>query len=157
MKRFRFSLQALLTVRQRQEQQALETYAKALAAQQQAAHRLLEAERQCEQAWTLSRQRRASAVPAVHLAQLEDYCRSMDEFRERCAEALRHAQQVAAVALEKFLATRQARKAVDKFQVHQHERYDLEARREEQKMIDDRAQRGAMAIAGRLDASERWN
>lgn len=157
MKRFRFSLQALFTVRQRQEQQTLEVYARALAAQQQAADRLCKTERECEQVWQLSRQRRASAAPAAHLAQMEDYCHVMEEFRKRCAEALRQARQATSAALKKFLAARQAREAVDKFRTRQRERHDHEARREEQKMIDEGAQRGTIATAGRLSVSQRWN
>lgn len=148
MKKFRFSLQAVLTVRQRQEQTALESFSRAVAARQQAVERLNESQRACREAWELSRVRTAAGAPAIHLAQLHDYCQNMEEFQKECVRAVAAAQVVVDQKWEKLVAARQAREAVDKFLERQRERYDRELQREEQKMFDDVSHQHAFAGAG---------
>jgi flagellar export protein FliJ len=145
MKKFRFSLQAVLTVRQRQEQIALEYFSRAVAARQLAVDKWNEAERECEAAWKLSRERTAAGAPVVHLAQLHDYCHDMEELQKECARAVTAAQVVVDQKWEKLVAARQAREAVDKFLDRQRERYDRELQREEQKMFDDVSHKPALA------------
>jgi len=137
MKKFRFSLQAVLTLRQRQEQMALECFARAVAVRQHAMERLNEAQRACREAWELSRVRSAAGAPAVHLAQLHDYCQNMEEFQKECEHVVAVAQAEVDRKWEKLVTAQQAREAVDKFLERQRERYDRELQREEQKMFDD--------------------
>jgi flagellar protein FliJ len=141
MKRFRFSLQAVLTVRQRREQTALEHFSRAIAVRQLAIDRLNETKRRCEAAWALSRERTAEGAPAAHLAQLRDYCRDMEKFQKECELAVAAAQRVVDQKWEKLVAARQAREVVDKLLKRQRERYDRELQREEQKLLDDMASR----------------
>ena len=148
MKKFRFSLQAVLTLRQRQEQMALECFARAAAARQQAMERLNEAQRACREAWELSRLRGASGVSVVHLAQLHDYCLNMEEFQKECECAVAAAQVEVDRKWEKLVTAQQAREAVDKFLERQRERYDRELQREEQKMFDDVSHQQAFAGSG---------
>lgn len=158
MKRFRFTLQALLTVRQRQEQTALESYAAALADRQRALDRLRDAQRQCEEAWGLSRQRITAGAPAAHLAQLEEFCEAVEDLRRFCLAAVEETQRVVDARLQKLLAARQAREAVDKFREHQRERYDRELTRAEQKTLDELAQhRAPLAALQLLNSEGRWN
>jgi len=147
MKRFQFSLQALLTVRRRQEQIALEQFAQAAAARQEAADRLNAVKQECETAWALGRERLGAGAPASQLAQLQDYCRVLEQLRKTCERAVKDAQRAVDLKWEKLLAARQAREAVDKFLERQRQRYDRELQQEEQKMLDDivnqRAQAGS--------------
>jgi flagellar export protein FliJ len=147
MKEYRFTLQALLTLRIRQEQAAQEVYAQALAVRHQALLRLQEAQHECQGAQSLSRERTAAGAPAAQLAQIGEYCRAMNERRERCAETLDQAQRVAAQRLEKLIAVRRAREVVDKFQKRQREKYDRELTREEQKLLDELATQRVPSIA----------
>jgi flagellar FliJ protein len=144
MKRFQFSLQALLTVRRRQEQIALEQFAQAAAARQLAIDRLNEVKQECETAWALRRERTRTGAPAMQLAQLHDYGRVLEQLQKNCDRALREAQRVVDQKWEKLLAARQAREAVDKFLERQRQRYDRELQREEQKMLDDMVNQRAL-------------
>jgi len=146
MKKFRFSLQAVLTVRQRQEQAALEQFSRAVAARQQAIGRLSEAKQACHEAWALSRARTAAGAAAIHLAQLHDYCLSMEDFQKQCELAVAAAQEVADQKWQKLVLARQAREAVDKFLERQRERYGRELQREEQKMFDDISPQHTLAV-----------
>jgi flagellar export protein FliJ len=137
MKKFHSSLQAVLTVRQRQEQTALEHFSRAVTARQLATGRLNEAKRECQAAWALSRERTAAGAPAAHLAQLHDYCHDMEKLEKECAQIVAAAQVVVDQKWEKLVMARQAREAVDKFLERQRERYDRELQGEEQKMFDD--------------------
>jgi flagellar export protein FliJ len=157
MKRFRFTLQALLTVLQQREQGALEVYARALAERQRAVERLHEAQRQCEEAWELGRDRMVAGAPAAHLLQVEQYCREMKELELRCVEVAQQAQRMVDGSLEKLIEARQAREAVEKFRSRQHDHYDHEVRREEQKLLDDLAQRAGVISEALSGESTRWN
>lgn len=148
MKGYRFTLQALLTLRARQEQAAQEVYAQALAVRQQALQRLGEAQHECQAAQLLSRERTAAGAPAAHLAQIREYCRAMDELRQRCTELLEQAQRAAGLRLDKLIEARRAREVVEKSQQRQRERYDRELTREEQKLLDELATQRAPVIAG---------
>jgi flagellar export protein FliJ len=157
MKKFRFSLQALFTVYQRREQAALEVYANALAVRQRAAEKLSDAQRQCQEAWDFHRQRVVSGAPAVHVMQAGQYCVLAKELQDRRAEAVRCAQQAVDGALETLLEARQSREAVDRFRVRQQERYNREAQRQEQKVIDDLAQHVGATEEGLSDKQTGWN
>jgi flagellar export protein FliJ len=143
MKKFRFTLEAVRTLRQRQEQTALEQYAGALRARQKALDALRDTERECEAAWMLRRERTASGAPAAHVAQVQDYCTALESLKKQCAEAVVMAQRVMDHMLENLCRARRAREAVDQFYEWQRERYDREWQREEQKKMDDLAQRRA--------------
>ena len=140
MKQFRFTLQALLIVLEQKEQVALVAYAKALADQQKALDQLLDAQRLCEEAFRLGRERAASGAPAVHLAQVQEYVRVMKEFEQLRLEEFQRMERSVDSALAKLLGARQSREAVQKLRQSQRERYNHASRREEQKLLDDLAQ-----------------
>jgi flagellar export protein FliJ len=140
MKKFRFTLQALFTVYQQREQAALEAYANALTERREAARKVDEAERRCQEAWDFNRERMVAGFSAVQLWQAQQYCVLARKAQERLAEALRHTQRVVDRALETLLGARQSREAVEKYRARQHERYQRDYQRDEQKTIDDLAQ-----------------
>jgi flagellar export protein FliJ len=141
MRRFRFTLEAVRTLRQRREQVALEQYARAVRVWQSTLEALNEVQRQCEDAWQLQRERTQTGALAAHLAQVQDYCAALGTLKEHCEAAVAAARRVVDQKLEALHETRRARKAVDKFFKRRRERYDYELLREEQKTSDDLAQR----------------
>lgn len=141
MKKFRFSLAPVRTVRQRQEQLALEQYARSVRAWQSARTALTDVQREREAAWQVRRERARAGATAAHLAQAQDYCAALETLEKRCAEAVAAARCVVDQKLKELHDARRARKTVDKFLDRQRERYDREVQREEQKAVDDLAQR----------------
>ena len=152
MKQFRFTLQALLIVLEQKEQAALAAYAKALADRQKALGQWHEAQRLCEEAFRLGRERAACGAPAAHLAQVHEYCRSIKEYEQRRWEELQRTERVVDSALERLLDARQSRETVHRLRQSQRKRYDLASHREEHKILDDLAQH--VRVAGEESPEE---
>jgi flagellar export protein FliJ len=146
MNRFRFSLEAVRTLRLRNEQEALQHYASALRGRQSALAALNDAQRDCEAAWELRRERTREGAPAAHLAQVQDYCVAMEAYKKQCEDALAAAMRVVEQKLEKLHKDRQAREVVDKLCERQRERHEREMQRENQKRMDDLAQRSSSRL-----------
>jgi len=158
MKRFRFSLHALRTLRQRQEQRALKQFGLAIAARAQAARELEEVRRHCDAGWQASRQSMKAGVTASQLAKLGAYCRAMEELQRQAETTLRRAQRTVDEKWEKLLTIRQQREAVDKYYQRQRGAYERQLSREEQKALDDMAhQRPAPAAAWKTDIAAEVN
>ena len=83
MKAFKFSLQALLTLREQEEQAALHAYARKLSAQERAVSAFHAVEDELSQAWNNFHQRMENGSPAVDLAQLQRFCTSTEMRRDR--------------------------------------------------------------------------
>ena len=158
MKKFRFTLQALRTLRQREEQLALEQYALAIAARRLAADRLNTAQQHCEAGWQARRQRLASGISAGDLAHMQAHCLTLEELKKECDAALQQTQLIVDEKWEKLIAARQAREAVDKYFARQRLRYDRAWQREEQKTLDDIGQRRVpLAVVVTANPEDRWN
>ena len=148
MKKFRFTLQALWTVRERQEQIAREHYTQAVRARQLAVDTLASVQRECESTWQLHRNRIATGAPAAHLQQVQEYITALNELKTRHERALREAVRIAEVKWNQLKLASQAREAVDKLQLRQRKRHDEAMERDEQKHVDDLAQRRLSVVAG---------
>jgi flagellar protein FliJ len=158
MKAFRFSLQALKTLRQQQENVALEQYAAAMRARQQAEDRLLLAQQEQQQAWAQWQNQLNTGCPAGELVASQDYARLLEIRRQECQAALHTAQESLRLAWERLLLARQKREAVDKFYARQRERYARECQRQEQKALDEMAHRGSSPEAtAKLTPDFFWN
>lgn len=149
MKRFEFKLQAVLTLRQRAEQAALEKYSLAIQNRQAAADRVAEGDMELSEGRRLWLNALADGCPAVRAAQMLGYCHLLEE-RKRIAE---HGLHLADVELnqasQKMLFARQQREAVEKFLSRQRERYDRQLREEERKLIDELvSRRPPVALSG---------
>jgi flagellar export protein FliJ len=149
VKRFRFSLHALRTLRQRQEQAALEQFARAIAAREQAARELAEVCQHCETAWHIAREAAERGVAAARLTQLGAYCHAVEELRRQGEDGLRRAQQAVDEKWQTLMAARRDREAVDKYRQRQQTRHGQEWVREEQKTLDDIAHRQPRTAAAR--------
>ena len=137
MKRFQFKLQALLTLRQRAEKLVLEEYAHSLHQRNQAALLLAQAEAQLQQVWEEWHREIADPNRAVRLTRIMDYCQFADVRRSQCQSGLVSAELAVSRTIEKLLATRQQREAVENLLDIQRHRYAQQCQRAEQKLIDD--------------------
>jgi flagellar export protein FliJ len=139
MKRFRFSLHAVRTLRQHQEQRALRQFGLAIAARTQAARELEDVRRHCDAGWQASRQSIKAGVTAAQLARLGAYCRTMEQLQRQAEAGLSRAQRTVDERWEKLLTVRQQREAVDKYYQRLRGAYERQLSRDEQKALDDMA------------------
>jgi flagellar export protein FliJ len=158
MKRFRFSLHALRTLRQLQEQRALKQFGLAIAARAQAARNLEEVRCHCNAGWQASRQSMKAGVTAAQMAGLGAYCRTMEALQRQAETTWRRTQRTVDERWEKLLTIRQQREAVDKYYQRQRGAYERQLSREEQKALDDMAhQRPARATAWKTEVAVEAN
>ena len=145
MKAFHFTLEAVRTLRQRQEQKSLEHYAQMLLARQQAFDRLAGAQHELD----VSSARLTDLLKgctAIEAAQANDYKQFAAKRRDECALALGAAERRVNAALQAMRAARQQREIVDKFLGKQKARHQREMAREEQKVLDDLAGRRGSSL-----------
>jgi flagellar export protein FliJ len=141
MKAFRFTLEAVRTIRQRQENEALEFYARALLARQHALDSLEAIHRLIGDDFARTRQLLALGCTAAQAAQAQNYHRSLERMREDAVAALEQAERRVKAASQAMLTARQQREIVDIYREKQqavHQRAEL---REEQKTLDEFANR----------------
>jgi flagellar export protein FliJ len=146
MKAFRFTLEAVRTLRQRQEQQALETYARALLSRQQMLELLKEMDQRIGRDFVQMRQLLAGRCTAAQAAQAQNFHSSLEKKRDDCVAALGQAERRVNAASQAMLAARQQREMVDVYRGKQqaaHQRLEL---REEQKILDEFAIRRVTAL-----------
>ncbi|HZQ48493.1 MAG TPA: flagellar export protein FliJ [Verrucomicrobiae bacterium] len=150
MKPFHFTLEAVRTLRQRQEQNAMEQYAQALLARRQILDRLNAVEQDLNAGWQELRGQLAKGCPASQAAQAHDYHRALGKRRDEAIAALGIAERRVNAALQAMLTARQQREIVDKSCEKQKARHLREQFQAEQKLLDD--------LAGRRTASSLcWN
>ena len=146
MKAFRFSVDALGVLRQRQENEALQQYSRALLVRQQALDALEAARDQIRAHWTEMRRRLAGPCPAGQARQLQDHLLVLERRQQECVAALRAAERGVNAASQVMLLARQQREIVETYrdkQLAKHQR--LEAR-EDQKLLDELAGRRGAGI-----------
>lgn len=141
MKSFRFTLQPLLVVRERQEREAMEAYARVLAEQQRLMTSLYEVERELGMAYGDSRRRLLDGAAVTHILQQQLYCAHLEERRKAAATEVASAGERVKKAVQTMMIARQQREVVEKFRANQRTVYDRELSMEEQKMLDELAGR----------------
>jgi len=147
MKKFRFTLQALQTVRERHEHLALQNYAQAVRARTCAQEALQEVERECAGVWQRQRAQRETVATVVDFAQSSEYAGRLAEWKQQCVAALAQAERGVDQAWEKLVLARRAREVVVRFHQRQRDRYAREWARAEQKEMDEFAQhRPSLAV-----------
>lgn len=154
MKRFVFKLQAVLTLRQRNEHVALEKYSCAIRQKQLAALHLTEVEMELSETRRQWLNALADGVPAAHAAQMQAFCGLLEERKQQCEQLLRLAESELNQAGRRMLRARQQREAVETLLARQRERYDRLQREAERRELEqgrkgDREQGGMGAgVAG---------
>ncbi len=146
MKAFRFTLEAVRTVRQRQENDALEQYARALLARQQVLDLLEAADARINEDWSHIRRLLAGGCNAARAAQAHHFHRSLEKQRDECVTALGEAERQVQAASQAMLAARPQRELVDTYREKQHTRHQRLEAREEQKILDEFAVRRVTAV-----------
>jgi flagellar FliJ protein len=158
MKRFEFKLQAVLTLRQRAEQIALETYSRAIQHRQAMAAQLTDAEMELSEARRLWLNELADGCPAVRAAQLLAFCRHLEERKRQCEQTLHLADVELNQASQRMLLARQEREAVEKLMARQRERHDREVSEAERRMFDDLvSSRPSATLSAPLTPDHLWN
>jgi flagellar export protein FliJ len=141
MKPFGLTLEAVATTRRRLEQAALETYAQALLARQNAFGQLETVQRELDDAWLRLRQTLESGCSASAATRLRQHGAALEEERCHCEELLTQAQRKVGQALQQMLAARQQREAVEEFHGRQHASWDRDVQRDTQRFLEEPATR----------------
>ena len=145
MKAFNFSLQAVRILRQWQEHEALERYAKSVRARHEALQQLNKVQEKLEAGWAEWKERFSKALSALQLKQLQAYCGTITKRKEDCVVRLQAAQRGVSLAWQQLLAARQNLEAVETHYENERRRYEQALHREEQKLLDEMAPRRAWA------------
>jgi len=146
MKVFRFSLEAVRTLRQRKEQEAMEQYSRALLARQQVLDLLEAIEERISRNFARMRELLAGGCSAGQAAQAQSYHRSLEKHRDDCVAALGLAERRVQAAFKAMLAARQRREAVEVYRDKQRAAHSRLEWREEQKIQDEFALRRVTAL-----------
>lgn len=139
MRSFHFSLHAVRTLRQRQEQEALDAFGSAVRARQQAFDRREQAGQQLARAWNALEDLQADGAAAFRINQLRGHCCLLEEQVTRCAQDCATAQETANTAWEALQEARRQRELVEKLYVRRIEEHERLLRDEEQKQLDEMA------------------
>lgn len=154
MKAFKFTLEAVRTLRSRQEKNALEQYGKAVQTREQAVAFLWRARGELEKIFQ-ERVNAADGAPAAHLAHLEKWTGEVAAREKECLQNVQLANLRVETTWQGLIAARQEREIVDKYLDRQRERYDRALDREEQKTLDELASRQGALNA--LTPAFAWN
>ncbi len=158
MKRFEFRLQAVLTLRQRAEQEALENYGQAIRHRESIAERLRARELELSDTRRRWLNELSDGCPAVQAAQTLAYSHLLEEYRAQSERDLAQAEARLSQASERMLTARQHREAVENLLHHQLAEHEALVRLEEQKMLDDLVgRRSPVSSAGQLLQRASWN
>jgi flagellar export protein FliJ len=158
MKSFQFSLQAVRTVREREEQQSLQHYVKALRAVDEARRQAEAVAAELAGVWLHLQEAVSGGSTAFEVQRLHDHCDAV-LLRKRDRDlALQAARDAASGAFARYLAAHQARTAVEKLFVRQRASWERTRRAQAQKMIDEIAARGLGVILSLPPAEvAQWN
>jgi flagellar export protein FliJ len=158
MKPFKFTLQAVRTVREREEQSALREYVATLRALEEAKRRYEAVEEQILMAWDDFRQALQTDSSSVEITRVQDDCEMLQERRRELESALQAARQKANRAFTRYLAAHQACALVEQCVQNQSHRHEHERPKRQQKGIDDLAQR-SLSLANLICRSRGtiWN
>jgi flagellar export protein FliJ len=146
MKAFRFTLEAVRTLRQRHEQEALEFYARALLARQQVLDLLADIDHRIGRDFVQMRQLLAGPCTAAQASQAQAFHASLEKQRDECLVTLGQAERRVNAASQAMLVARQQREMVDVYREKQLAAHDRLGLREEQKILDEFAIRRVTAL-----------
>lgn len=138
---FKSRLQIIQTLRQRKEQQALEKYASTIRRRQEVLGLLDQWNRRRIEHETLWRRETVSGCTAGAFQQLLGFGAVLDREGEAIQTELAKAENAVAVALDGMIHAKQQREAMDKYLARKKQAYDRQCLHEEQKMLDEMANR----------------
>lgn len=148
MKGFVFSLQALLTLRQRQERLALEQYGRALQARATACAAVQQAQADLACAWSTLRAELETSCYAARVAFHRAQCSALEERSRRAQAEVQSAGHALRKTLGAFTEARRRREAVDRVRERRRLAFEREGMRQESRILDDLAGRCARPMLG---------
>lgn len=154
MKPFKFTLEAVRTLRSRQEKNALEQYGKAVQAREQALAFLWKTREEMEKIFQ-ERLDLSDGAPASALARLEQWTGEVAAREKECLQNVQLASLRVETTWQDLMIARQEREIVEKYLDRQRERYDRALDREEQKTLDELA--GRQGALPALTPAFVWN
>lgn len=154
MKAFTFTLEAVRTLRIRQEKNALEQYSKAVQTREQAVALLWKSREAMERIFQ-ERRTHAEGSAAASLVQLEGWTVEVTAREKQCLETVQIASLRVEATWKNLILARQEREIVDKYFNQQRERYDRTLDCEEQKLLDELA--GGHRVVNALTLAVAWN
>ncbi len=157
MKPFHFSLQAVRTLRQRQEQISLEAFGRAVQARSEAMEQQHQKERELHQAWNQLEHLQVSGASVREINQVRGHCQVLQQGLTRAQQLTSAAQQAANETWEKLNESRQQLELVNKFYERRRDEYERELRQEEQKQLDEMAGHRWHARAVIMPTESTWN
>lgn len=148
MKIFRFTLQALLTLRLREERFATEQYAAAQLQRRQAADRVIARESELASAQKQVQQQLNSGLPAAQAVQGRAYCQSLEQRRDEAVAGLNQAERAVQACLQSMIEARRRREGVENCRDKQFKRHLRQCQQEEDRLLDELAgRRGLRSLA----------
>ena len=154
MKPFRFPLEAVLTLRTRTEREALEAYARSLTELRQM-ERLADAlQRELSEVVDNIRVTMQHGCTASELMRLRHYERYVQHRHTNSLQALRQAETEAQRTLQKLLAARRGREAVDQLRSRHLDRHRRNQEHVNQRIIDELASQNAAPVLSWQSAVE---
>ena len=154
MKAFRFSLQAILTLREEREQEAQRLYARLLRAVEAVNAELAAVGRLFMSLATEQQARLRTGLPADELERFGQYRVVLHERQVRLQAELARAQQAAEAARGALVKATQDRQALEQYRQKLRRIFEYGLARDEQKLLDDLAGRTAARAAAWRQASE---
>jgi flagellar export protein FliJ len=137
MKPFRFSLQSVRVIRERKEQVAQEHYAVASRDHELAAQQLRQANTELAASWEALCQQVSLGAAASDLRRARAWCAALETRQRERATELQKARYTLDTASRELMAATRERQAMDRLHDKQRAAYQLEAQREEQKVLDE--------------------
>lgn len=147
MKAFRFSLQAILTLRQQREQEAQRQYARKLQAVEAAHRNLTATRRELQHLADEYHLRFHQGAQSQDLRRLDLYRHALNDRLTRFQQELAAARKAAERAWLALVHATQNRQALDQYRQKLRRAYDYTLARDEQRLLDDLAAR-APTLAG---------
>lgn len=139
MKKFRFSLEALQTVRESAAAKALEAYARAVRAQSDAEAALSTANLSLTNHLEAWRKAMAKDFGAAEMLSMGHARAVLEHKRNECAEALRNAAAAVTKALAEYQLAQQKSDVVERFHERKRHEFNLALVKEEQHFLDELA------------------
>lgn len=158
MKPFKFTLQAVRAVREREEHGALREYVAALRQLEDTKRTIDAIDRQLVAGWDELRRAMGQSAQMRDVTRLQDYCDMVLERKREMESVLQTMRQKANRAFARYLAAHQACAVVERCYENQKGRYHHQRVKHEQKSLDDIAQR-SMSLATLINRSRGtiWN
>jgi flagellar export protein FliJ len=141
MKPFRFTLQALLTLRQHHEQRAMEQYAHTLESRRLALVQRDAASHTLDNVRAELRLQLSGGTPAVLLSQAHAYSRLVELRLHQASQKLAATEQAATEALQSLVAARKDRETLETLRDRRLKLHATQARRLDDRLLDELATR----------------